>query len=465
MTEAVQKEFLKLIEESCTFVPDWEDNRLQPDMLRMFATHSARRDAEGRLMAANFRRFEGQLVEATSIDREASIEGNWLPASSTTSKVLTHKLKQPQTLYFYPRAVYEITYNKKDHFAQSQLAVLAEVPTQAQVRTFQPVKILVAPPGTKAIARDLQTNDDFLRAGFKLDEVGQAPSYVQYIGLGFQAKREQYGLRPRIASTIHAGMGQDLPAVISKVDGDTKFRLFQREQVVVLLSRTHFAKDIYFVGDPVKTARVLWEALQIRSVFDDYLDYVMKQLTEQSTVEEHRETERGSGEAYHNTIDLATFHPYRPIDNGLPQVGKGGKFVYILASLHPNYLGQATYIGQTTDLIRRYKQHNSGSATKQTADPSMRPWTMLGYVSGFQDCSVSALTTFEALWQGKRKRANENRSVPLTAEQVVELGEQIVRDKLYTSCIELQDKRLLFHRCGKILTQPIDPMRTNPTVH
>ena len=443
LTEEIRTEFMNLIKSSCTFVSNWDDPRLLPDMLRMFATHNARREAESRLMAGNRQRFGSELLESVAIDREASLEGNWVGASSITSNFLTRKLKQPPKLYFYPGAVYEITFNRQGHHAQSQLAVLAKMPTRDEIRSFQPVDVFVAPEGVKSIPANLKTETDFLDANFKRVSVGQAPSHVQYMGFGFQAKRQQYGLRPRIAATIHAAMGQDLPAIITKVDGDKKYRLFQREQVVVLLSRTHFAKHIYFVGDPDATARLLWEALQVRSTYDAYLEYLMKQLTNRGV----------SVGRYQNVINAPAFHPYRPIDHEMPTAPSG--YAYVLASLHRHYIGQATYIGQTRDLVQRYRRHREGTATEQTADPEMRPWILLGYISGFEGCSKSARMQFESLWQGTRNRENENRQIPLTAEEVASLGERLVHEREYTRFPELQDKKLVYHRCGAIFNHPV----------
>ena len=444
LTEDVRREFTQLITESCTFASDWDDPRLRPDMLRMFSTHSARREAESRLMAAVRRRFGSQLVQVTSVDQEASVEGNWVAASSTTSRLLTKQVKEPHELYFYPGATYEITYNKPGHYAQSQLVVLAEVPTPEQVRSLEPVRVYVAPPGMKAIPPRLQTEEDFLNAKFRIDTVGQAPAHIRYIGLGFQAKRVQYGLKHRIASTIHGGMGQDLPSLITKVDGPERYRLFQREQAVVLLSRTHFAKDIYFVGDPSETARVLWEALNERSTYDAYLEYLMRKLTDKATAD-----------GYRQAIDLPRFHPCRPIDCSLPQDSSG--YAYILASVSKGYVGKVTYIGQTKDLAKRYRQHLNGTATDQTADPKLRPWVMLAYVSGFEGCSKAGRMFFEALWQGARNDRTAQRGVPLTADQVADVGRVLVDEGRYKKCIELQDKQLRFHRCGVIRDHPVDP--------
>ena len=449
LTEDVHREFAALVKGNCTFVKDWDDPRLRPDMLRMFATHRARHEAEARLTAAVRRRFGHQLVRAISTDYEASVEGNWVTASSATSRVLTKRVKEPQELYFYPGATFEITYNKQGHYAQSQLAVLAEVPTLEQVRSRDPVRVYVAPEGTKSIPATLKTRDDFIGAGFREDTVGPSPGRIQYIGLGFQGRRVQYGLRHRIAATIHAGMGQDLPSVITKVDGPDMYHLFQREQVVVILSRTHFARHIYFVGEPDSTAKVLWEALNQRSTYDAYLDYLMKKLTNKDT-----------GDGYRGGINMPRHHPCRPIDCGLPQDSSG--YAYILASVNKRYIGKVTYIGQAKNLAARYGKHRDGTATDQTADPSMRPWVMLAYVSGFEGCSKSGRQFFETLWQGTRNRKNERREHPLTPDEVADLARVLIEERRYTRCIELQDKDLRFHLCGAIRDHPVDPRQEIP---
>ena len=77
---------------------------------------------------------------------------------------------------------------------------------------------------------------------------------------GIQSKRRKYGLTHWIAATIHAGMGQDLPAIVTKVTallGDPDYALWDKAQLIVLISRTHYAKDIYFVGEPKKTSAAL----------------------------------------------------------------------------------------------------------------------------------------------------------------------------------------------------------------
>jgi hypothetical protein len=66
--------------------------------------------------------------------------------------------------------------------------------------------------------------------------------------LGFQgliAKREQYGLKPRIASTIHGLQGDTVAAIITKCTGNDG--LWESGQATGLLSRTRHAQYIYIL--------------------------------------------------------------------------------------------------------------------------------------------------------------------------------------------------------------------------
>ena len=90
-------------------------------------------------------------------------EGNWITATSRTTYILSHKVKEPEMLYFFPNAQYEITYNDpQGRFSQSQLAVLLTMPTDAQLQKLASIKGLLAPEGCKTVLSELLTYDDFL---------------------------------------------------------------------------------------------------------------------------------------------------------------------------------------------------------------------------------------------------------------------------------------------------------------
>ncbi len=66
-----------------------------------------------------------------------------------------------------------------------------------------------------------------------------------------------------------------------------------------------------------------------------------------------------------------------------------------------------TYIGQTKNLVARFEAHNKGKVAggaNATDDQSVRPWALLGYVTGFSEIDStesqsSTRQTFETLWQ------------------------------------------------------------------
>ena len=80
-------------------------------------------------------------------------------------------------------------------------------------------------------------------------------------------------------------MGQNLPSLTTKVTTaqvDTKYGLWgwEREQVVVLLSRTRYAKDIIFVGSKRDTVDALASVLQLRYQFSEYISHLLTQLAQ-----------------------------------------------------------------------------------------------------------------------------------------------------------------------------------------
>ena len=71
-------------------------------------------------------------------------------------------------------------------------------------------------------------------------KIGCAHEHVHALPNTMRGKRLQYGLSHHVTTTIHGCQGDNLH----------KLRIWDKAQVVVLLSRTRMAKDIIFVGDP-----------------------------------------------------------------------------------------------------------------------------------------------------------------------------------------------------------------------
>lgn len=230
-------------------------------------------------------------------------------------------------------------------------------------------------------------------------------------------------------------MGQNLPSLATKVTTaqvDTKYGLWEREQVVVLLSRTHYAKDIIFVGSKRDTVDALASVLQLRSQFSEYISHLLTQLAQGD-----ESTESASG----IEVDLDV-HPFRPVDVELPYDNTG--YSYLLVSLrHPN----ATYIGQTNNIRRRLREHNSGYGAIQTRDSRLRPWALLTLVCGF-DGDRQAQQEFEQRWQNARQRESRRIGGALTPTIIGELAGSVINQLNAHRFSQPLDLRVL--HCGRM---------------
>jgi predicted GIY-YIG superfamily endonuclease len=198
---------------------------------------------------------------------------------------------------------------------------------------------------------------------------------------GLYAWREQYGLRHRISMTIHSVMGSTVPKLVCQIGRGRQETLWEAAQVIVLLSRTRHANDIFFIGQANEVADVLWGALLQRDQFTEYINYLLKSLC-------HGKDTEGPF-----IIDQTLLHPFRPKDIQLPQANDYCCYMLVSLSDPTN-----TYIGQTDNLRRRINDHNSSQrGSLSTNRPKLKPWALLAYVVGFESREKSR--AFENSWQ------------------------------------------------------------------
>lgn len=382
------------------------------------------------------------MLERTSIDSESTWAGNWVTATTVSSRGITREAKEPRVLCFYPHAQYEVTFNKDGKYSQGQLAILAKMPTSSTLEDFAPLEILVAPEGCKSIPSQIAGDMDGLKdKGWHLETITTAPERAHSLRFGLQGKRRQYGLRHRIASTIHAGMGQDLDAIVTKVTprgqaGSRQYELWEREQVVVLTSRTHFARDMYFVGTPSGTSQALSELLRVRTQYSEYLEHLLRNLCSPET--ENGDSPNLPGLFIDQTAGHG--HPFRSVDIELPQDATG--YVYMLVSLNDRV---STYIGQTANLVRRLHAHNSGYGSSSTAHIDLRPWALMGYVTGFGSATAQQRMSFEGMWKVGRDNEAARAQRPLSVDEIALIGARLTKTWKRRTEEELE---LRFVKCG-----------------
>jgi hypothetical protein len=209
-------------------------------------------------------------------------------------------------------------------------------------------------------------------------------------------------------------MGQDLEYVITKVSSQRiapDYILWEREQVVVLMSRTHFAKNIIFVGPQNETINALVQVLRKTSQYSEYMEHLLDRLCA-----------TGGG-----TRELAinqNKHPLRKMDIDLSEDTSG--FVYLLVSLKDR---QSTYVGETGNMIKRLREHNSGFGATSTAIPSLRPWALMGYIVGFDGPSPrNQRKYYEISWQQRLRTLRDIKKRILTPDDIADQAVLLIKE-------------------------------------
>ena len=79
-------------------------------------------------------------------------------------------------------------------------------------------------------------------------EIKSRPSVSVIIGNNFlQGRRVQYPIALKLSQTIHKVLGQTLPAVAIQMLPDEKFKLWEKEQFTVEISRCQKLSNIWIV--------------------------------------------------------------------------------------------------------------------------------------------------------------------------------------------------------------------------
>ena len=390
------EEFISLCSQCLTFVESWSDPKITPSTMRLYSkkvpTREAAKHYADRVKKQINRR---NLCERQSLDLEKSINSqqDWSDASQSTTTELNQKVKEPRSLLFFKGAIYSCTFNKTGVFSQAQMALMYDLPLQTEIDNWQPIKLLLAPPGMKSIEYDVdKSKQQYINEGFKEISMGVCNAYTQKLKHYKQGKRKQYGIKHYVSATIHAAMGDTLNQMATSIStNDSNFELWDKGQLVVILSRTKFAKDSIFVGPKEETLTAFKQLLLKRNQWTDYIEDVLNIVTINSSEPSQLQ----------HTFTQSSF-PYRIADVCLPQCNTG--YVYMLLSLrHQNF----TYIGTTKCIRNRIMAHNCGCGAAETTPIYLRPFALLAYICGFgetedDNCDSKLRFAIERKWKEKR---------------------------------------------------------------
>ena len=235
----------------------------------------------------------------------------------------------------------------------------------------KPVELMVGPPGCTYLPGSDDTEESLDQMKWKKMRIGLVPDRTVWSNGMRVLRTQQYGLELYVGSTCHSTMGRTLAKLATKIAEDdnkkSPYHLWHPSQVVVLLSRTKLPSQTYFItANPQKAAKAVYRVLCRSSPLRRYTSNLLDRLCGEPSLDAPIKLDHSKS-------------IYRPRDIQVPNNDTG--YVYILVSLKTL---DHVYIGSCANLVKRFKQHNSGYGAKQTAEPSLRPWAILAHIHGFR---------------------------------------------------------------------------------
>ena len=392
--------FRNICSDIFTFVDNWDSEKITPHTFRVFSKKLPAKRAVEDFQNRMITRYENEnkpLKMRPSVDIQKSrFSHDWKKADSETVNLLNQKCREPTLLIFEVGLIYLCTFNDEKK-SNSQKAILFELPDQVALETFAPIKVLLAPPGCKDVSYvEGATKESYLQRGFTEIGVDCAPNKIYKLPNLLQGARKQYGLRHYVAGTNHSIMGDTLPSIATTISNvDTNYSMWDKGQLLVIISRTKKAEDTIFVGDKNATLDALESLLKHRTQWTDHMEQILKVVT----------INNDNSDEIHNSNDNGMTYsafPFRPTDIILPSDCSG--FVYMLISLRSE---DFFYIGKTKDLNQRLKSHQSGYGSYSTMPEHLRPYAYYAYLCGFNG-DKSLMFYIERQWKERVNRMKRN---------------------------------------------------------
>jgi hypothetical protein len=130
--------------------------------------------------------------------------------------------------------------------------------------------------------------------------------------------------------------------------------------------------------------------------------------------------------------EVRNYLPFRPMDVEISY--DNSRYVYMLVSLRDN---DSIYIGWTTNLYRRFNEHNQGLGSHITSNPELRPWAIVAYVTGFDDELGDTPSVFEAAWKHHIQHTRAN-----TVDSMASVAKSLCNSEKWKDCA------LRYIQCG-----------------
>jgi predicted GIY-YIG superfamily endonuclease len=383
--------FREICSKIFTYVDDWNDERIKTNTFRVFSKRFPAKEAleifQQRLIQKHQNSPHNLRIRKSEDVQKSRWAHDWRSASTETSQLLDKKCREPQILIFEIGLVYSCTFNDRIK-SNTQKAILFDLPDQDVLDRFGAIKVLLAPPGCKEVLfHPDKTKADYIQRGYKEVSIEATPHKIYNFQHNLQANRKQYGLQNFTSGTIHSIMGDTLPSLATSFSNrDKKFGIWDKGQVVVILSRTPKPEDTIFVGDKQDTLDALESILKSRTQWTDHMENILRVVTINS-IGNGDNLELSRGTMAHTAFPFQLNQVLLPTDTS--------GYIYMLISLRSS---DFFYIGKTKDLHQRMRSHQSGFGSNSTQPEHLRPFAYFAYICGF-DGNDKLMFYLERKWK------------------------------------------------------------------
>ena len=259
------------------FLPSW-DHLEDPNVFKIVSTKAAMKEADAKFIS--YKRAQGVPYEVlTAVDEyKDKKSGDWttVPESSNFSSVIDQRYDTvDRELYIFNDTKMAFTANNNTdtrsvpRFSQGQLMHIDSLPTSQDNRVHG--RLLKA--GSDHMADDLRE----IKLGVKT-----FPHFThKEKNCTSLLRRKQIPLRYHNCSTIHKVIGKTvdkLATQITKREDNNKYFVWDKEMLVVLMSRVRTLQNLYFIGSKEDTLNVIRSILSKRDDYSEFLDNRMKEL-------------------------------------------------------------------------------------------------------------------------------------------------------------------------------------------
>lgn len=383
--------------EGFTFVESFSAEEITPDTFRIYARNVPAKESVKDFVASvrrNFARSDRRECKSIDLQKLRYSHEDWCTATPAMSTYLDKCVKEQEVLCFHKGAIFQCTHNKDGVYSRSQLALCYDLPDQSDLDQFKKIKILLFPPSVKfdSFSFDPTKPKEYYieQLGFKEVMIEKAPENIQFID-DTKVQRQQYGIRNYVTGTIHSAMGDTYTRMAVAISNLLKlFTLWDRGQLIVILSRTRLMENTIFVGPKTETIKALKNLLVQRTQWCDYISEIMSIVT----------LDQNNGGRQTQTLHHNDF-PFRISDISLPQDQTGA--VYFLMSLRDRTY---VHIDSTYCLRSMLWKHNAGySSVDNDLPTNKRPYVLIAYICGFQK-DKELMTRVKERWRDQRNFMN-----------------------------------------------------------